>query len=135
MIVHYPSKWCILCKIMIFKGYKKLTLLAWSIFWYYYFLWNSKSMVWSKLTHLITINLLWVCQFTLTFVQSKGCIEFNNDFSKILFYKIIKQRHKSIFYHKVNFFKNHQWSSYKLLKSYQYFRRTLYSVQGNGNSD
>ena len=25
MIVHYSSKWCILCKIMIFKGYKKFT--------------------------------------------------------------------------------------------------------------
>ena len=24
MIVHYRSKWCILCKIMIFKGYKKI---------------------------------------------------------------------------------------------------------------
>ena len=70
-----------------------------------------------------------MCQFTLTFVQRKGCIEFNNDFSKILFYKIIKQRHKSIFYHKVDFFKNHQGSSYKLLKSFQYFWRTLYTYK------
>ena len=45
-------------------------------------------MIWSKFTHLLIINLLWVCQFTLTFVQSKGCIKFDNDFSKILFYKI-----------------------------------------------